>query len=74
MTEQSHRDDGTSGEFIGESYPHSGEMRMVFRNVFGLQYFRKNQLEAINAALLGHDTFILMPTGESCDTGEYSII
>ena len=59
-----HHDDGSSGEFNGENYPHSEEMRTVFRHVFGLQHFRKNQLQAVNAALLGHDTFILMPTGK----------
>ena len=58
-----HRDDGSSGQFNGETYPHSEEMRTVFRHVFGLQDFRQDQLQAINAALLGNDTFILMPTG-----------
>jgi len=35
----------------------------VFRSTFGLHDFRPNQLETINAALLGHDCFVLMPTG-----------
>nr|XP_006821487.1 PREDICTED: Bloom syndrome protein homolog [Saccoglossus kowalevskii] len=43
--------------------PHSKEMLKVFRQIFGLHKFRTNQLEAINAALLSKDCFILMPTG-----------
>ena len=37
----------------------------VFREMFGLRSFRTNQKEVITAALLNHDTFVLMPTGET---------
>ncbi|RZF42700.1 hypothetical protein LSTR_LSTR001495 [Laodelphax striatellus] len=50
-------------DFKGLKYPHSKEMFKVFRETFGLHSFRPNQMEAMNAALLGHDVFILMPTG-----------
>ncbi|XP_009870914.1 PREDICTED: Bloom syndrome protein [Apaloderma vittatum] len=49
--------------FRGMKFPHSEEMMAVFHRKFGLHSFRTNQLEAINAALLGEDCFILMPTG-----------
>uniref|UniRef100_A0A8C2A8V5 RecQ-like DNA helicase BLM n=1 Tax=Cyprinus carpio TaxID=7962 RepID=A0A8C2A8V5_CYPCA len=49
--------------FRGFSFPHSPEMMKIFHKKFGLHQFRFNQLEAINAALLGEDTFVLMPTG-----------
>ncbi|XP_030833303.1 Bloom syndrome protein homolog isoform X2 [Strongylocentrotus purpuratus] len=49
--------------FSGYNFPHSRELHKVFRKTFGLHQFRENQLEAINAALLGEDCFILMPTG-----------
>lgn len=35
----------------------------IFEKVFKLTKFRQNQLEAINAALLGFDVFCVMPTG-----------
>ncbi|KFP96843.1 hypothetical protein N330_12222, partial [Leptosomus discolor] len=49
--------------FRGVKFSHSEEMMTIFHKKFGLHYFRTNQLEAINAALLGEDCFILMPTG-----------
>lgn len=49
--------------FRGYNFPHSPEMMKIFHKKFGLHQFRFNQLEAINATLLGEDTFILMPTG-----------
>ncbi|NXE54410.1 BLM protein, partial [Casuarius casuarius] len=49
--------------FRGIKFSHSEEMMTIFHKKFGLHYFRTNQLEAINAALLGEDCFILMPTG-----------
>ncbi|KAF3423138.1 LOW QUALITY PROTEIN: hypothetical protein E2986_00662 [Frieseomelitta varia] len=59
----SYKNDGVSGEFDGLTYPHSREMLKVFRQKFGLYSFRPNQLQAINAAMLGFDCFVLMPTG-----------
>ncbi|KAM8804356.1 recQ-like DNA helicase BLM [Eudromia elegans] len=49
--------------FRGLKFSHSEEMMNIFHKKFGLHYFRTNQLEAVNAALLGEDCFILMPTG-----------
>ncbi|KAK2107423.1 hypothetical protein P7K49_012588 [Saguinus oedipus] len=39
--------------FQGLSFPHTKEMMKIFHKKFGLHNFRTNQLEAINAALLG---------------------
>ncbi|XP_067126258.1 recQ-like DNA helicase BLM [Centruroides vittatus] len=60
---RNHRDDGASDKYKGLNFPHSEEMMSFFSQIFGLQKFRHNQLETINAALLGEDCFVLMPTG-----------
>ncbi|XP_060601355.1 recQ-like DNA helicase BLM [Ruditapes philippinarum] len=52
-----------NNEYAGYAFDHSREMVKVFNMVFGLQKFRRHQLEACNAALLQNDTFVLMPTG-----------
>ncbi|KAM6936936.1 recQ-like DNA helicase BLM [Xenentodon cancila] len=49
--------------FRGFNFPHSQEMMKIFHKRFGLHQFRFNQLEAINATIVGEDAFILMPTG-----------
>ncbi|XP_008273539.2 recQ-like DNA helicase BLM [Oryctolagus cuniculus] len=49
--------------FQSLNFPHTKDMMKIFHKKFGLHNFRTNQLEAINAALLGEDCFILMPTG-----------
>ncbi|KAM3870622.1 recQ-like DNA helicase BLM [Diretmus argenteus] len=49
--------------FRGFDFPHSPEMMKIFHKRFGLHQFRFNQLEAINATILGEDAFVLMPTG-----------
>ncbi|RMZ97470.1 Bloom syndrome -like protein, partial [Brachionus plicatilis] len=52
-----------SYEFRSVEYEHTDELLTKFRNSFGLKHFRPQQFEAVNAALLGMNVFILMPTG-----------
>lgn len=55
--------DGITGEFDGQKFDHSTRMMNGLSFNFGLKSFRPNQLQVINAALLGNDCFVLMPTG-----------
>ncbi|CAH2086607.1 unnamed protein product [Euphydryas editha] len=57
------KNDGLTGEFDGLNYEHSKLMMKMLKEKFGLTSFRPNQLQVINATLLGHDCFVLMPTG-----------
>lgn len=57
------QNDGVTGEFDGNNYPFSKELFQVLKSSFGLSTFRPNQNQIVNAALLGKDTFVLMPTG-----------
>ena len=51
-----------SSEFRAQ-FPHTQSLFKIFTQVFGLKQFRPNQLEAVNAVVLGKDCFVLMPTG-----------
>ncbi|KAH8293888.1 hypothetical protein KR054_006123 [Drosophila jambulina] len=55
--------DGITGEFDGQSFEHSTRLMHGLSYSFGLKSFRPNQLQVINATLLGNDCFVLMPTG-----------
>lgn len=44
-------------------FPWSPEVKQMLKDRFRMEFFRHNQLEAINATLSGKDAFILMPTG-----------
>ena len=52
-----------TAEFRRQDYPWSKEVKDILLKTFKLTSFRQNQLEAINAALIGKDCFVLMPTG-----------
>ena len=57
------RNDGKDPRLCSENHEFSSQVREVLSKTFGLRTFRPNQLAAINGVLLGHDTFVLMPTG-----------
>lgn len=58
-----YRNNGDDSIFKRRNFQHSKLTEEYFQAYFGLTKFRINQLEAINAAILNHDVFILMPTG-----------
>ena len=43
--------------------PYHREMWKILKSVYNIRSLRTNQLEAINAAMMKNDCFILMPTG-----------
>ena len=58
-----YHNDGKDPLLNKRDHSHSKNMFAVFKSIFKLEHFRQNQLQAINAALLGFDVFVLMPTG-----------
>ena len=50
-------------ELKRKDLPYHREMWKILKNVYKIRSLRTNQLEAINAAMMKHDCFVLMPTG-----------
>jgi len=50
-------------DWDSEGFDHSVKLRRRLKEVFGYDDFRPFQLRALNAALCGHDVFVVMPTG-----------
>ena len=60
--------DGNLSNSVPEFYsrtdfPWSRNIKKALKQVFGLNCFRKHQLESINATMAGKNVFVLMPTG-----------
>lgn len=58
-----YRNSSDDQELKMECYPFSERLRKFLNDKFGLSHFRIGQLEVLNAALLGHDCFVLFPSG-----------
>ncbi|XP_067057475.1 recQ-like DNA helicase BLM isoform X2 [Acropora muricata] len=54
---------GNDNDLKRRDMPYHREMWKILKNVYGIRALRTNQLEAINAAMMKLDCFILMPTG-----------
>lgn len=68
ITDHNHEEDSITRQWAENKegpprFPWSSSLRHDNFAVFGNKDFRKNQREAMNAALSGRDVFILMPTG-----------
>lgn len=59
------RNDGIFGEFEGFNYPHSDQLKLAFRDVFGLKHFRPNQLQIINASMVSPINYVNKQMGSS---------
>jgi hypothetical protein len=56
---------GQSGDFSWsrENFKWSADVKLLLKDTFGIQKWRLNQKEVINATIAGTDCFVLMPTG-----------
>lgn len=63
LTDDAQNNDLVTGEFDGYGFPHSTRLKNCLKENFGIVNFRTNQLQVINAALMGNNCFVLMPTG-----------
>jgi hypothetical protein len=50
-------------DYGGEDFPWSQDLKRLARTHWNITTWRDKQLHAMNAALDGRDTFVLMPTG-----------
>ena len=55
--------DAKDDELMREDFEFSEELFGTLHSRFGIRRFRPNQMQAVNAAMLMKDCFILMPTG-----------